>query len=218
MTAPIPSTAKVERLRRGAKKLAREHDIPLNAAQDRLAVGLGFSNWSLMVKTINRVQRVDAAETVGKTLMTPEERVEKAKWLTAHASEKTVSAVLGQTAADVTNHYLPQTLNQASEGRVNLLNEIFPMTSANSGLEDGEDLVVPRMAACPRCGDLESVDTEEHPGTCYVRCAACGLIGPEVMPNRDRPNWKKRTLRAIVMGWNDRSQRGSAARTPNPAS
>lgn len=55
MTSTILSRAKVERLRRDAKKLSHEHDIPLSVAQDRLASEHGFANWSLMAKAANQV-------------------------------------------------------------------------------------------------------------------------------------------------------------------
>lgn len=54
MTDTILSRAKVERLRRDAKKLSREQDIPLSVAQDRLAAEHGFANWSLMAKAANK--------------------------------------------------------------------------------------------------------------------------------------------------------------------
>jgi len=40
----------LEQLKRSAKRLAREQSIPLNAAQNRLAVEQGYANFSLLVK------------------------------------------------------------------------------------------------------------------------------------------------------------------------
>lgn len=53
MTNPIPSASKLVRLRRDAKKLARQQGIPLHTAQECLAVAMGHTNWSLMIKAIN---------------------------------------------------------------------------------------------------------------------------------------------------------------------
>jgi hypothetical protein len=48
---PEPQTAsQVERLKRAAKKLARQQGIPHSSALDRLAHGLGYRNWSLLQK------------------------------------------------------------------------------------------------------------------------------------------------------------------------
>lgn len=48
---PEPQTAShVERLKRAAKKLARQEGIPHSSALDRLAHELGYRNWSLLQK------------------------------------------------------------------------------------------------------------------------------------------------------------------------
>jgi transposase len=48
---PEPHTAsQVERLKRAAKKLARQEGIPHSSALDRLAHELGYRNWSLLQK------------------------------------------------------------------------------------------------------------------------------------------------------------------------
>lgn len=44
------TAAQVERLRRDAKKLAREKSLPLHEAQRQLASERGFTNWSLMIR------------------------------------------------------------------------------------------------------------------------------------------------------------------------
>ena len=41
-------TAPVHRLKHRAKRLARQHDIPLHTALDRIAAGEGFGSWSLL--------------------------------------------------------------------------------------------------------------------------------------------------------------------------
>ncbi|WP_230943048.1 YozE family protein [Burkholderia multivorans] len=48
----VLSAAQVEQLRRSARRLARDASIPLHEAQDRIAVGQGFRNWSLLVKRV----------------------------------------------------------------------------------------------------------------------------------------------------------------------
>jgi len=44
------SSARLEQLKRSAKRLAREQSIPLNVAQNRLALEQGYANFSLLVK------------------------------------------------------------------------------------------------------------------------------------------------------------------------
>ena len=44
------TAAQVERLRRDAKKLAREKSLSLHEAQQQLASERGFTNWSLMIR------------------------------------------------------------------------------------------------------------------------------------------------------------------------
>lgn len=53
MTANFPSPSKLVRLRRDARRLAREHAIALHEAQDRIAARLGYANWSLMAKAVS---------------------------------------------------------------------------------------------------------------------------------------------------------------------
>jgi hypothetical protein len=50
------SPAQIEQLRRDAKRLARQEQIPLHQSQDRLAQSLGFRNWSLLAKSGGQTQ------------------------------------------------------------------------------------------------------------------------------------------------------------------
>lgn len=49
MTAALTSR-QLERMRRTAKRLARDEGIPLHEAQQQLASRRGFKNWALMVR------------------------------------------------------------------------------------------------------------------------------------------------------------------------
>lgn len=44
------TSARIEQLKRAAKRLAREHSIPLHEAQQQLAEANGYKNWSLLQK------------------------------------------------------------------------------------------------------------------------------------------------------------------------
>lgn len=56
--------ARVEQLKRSAKRLAREQSIPLNAAQNRLALEQGYANFSLLVKD-SRAKNLTEPQPVG---------------------------------------------------------------------------------------------------------------------------------------------------------
>lgn len=57
MTTPL-SKSQLERLRRDAKRLAREKSIHLWEAQQELATERGYRNWSLLVEASNAFQSV----------------------------------------------------------------------------------------------------------------------------------------------------------------
>lgn len=77
MTTPL-SEAQLERLRRDAKRIARDKSIPLSEAQQQLAVQRGFKNWSLMASATNTV---GAAATLPPRTATPVAPVERPFWL-----------------------------------------------------------------------------------------------------------------------------------------
>ncbi|RYE43567.1 MAG: hypothetical protein EOP24_27885 [Hyphomicrobiales bacterium] len=64
MTTPLTS-ARVEQLKRAAKKLARAESIPLHEAQQRLANEHGYANWSLLHK--HSMRAVQAAPSIQPT-------------------------------------------------------------------------------------------------------------------------------------------------------
>ncbi len=49
MPSSLPAV-QIEQLRRNAKRLARQENIPLHESQDRLAQSEGYKNWSLLAK------------------------------------------------------------------------------------------------------------------------------------------------------------------------
>lgn len=69
----VLSSAQLERLRRDAKKLARDNSIPLNQAQEQLAIERGYARWSLLVAATNLA--VKAAEALPVPI--PEPRAEE---------------------------------------------------------------------------------------------------------------------------------------------
>ncbi|HEY8875983.1 MAG TPA: YozE family protein [Roseateles sp.] len=77
MTTPL-SEAQLERLRRDAKRIARDKSIPLSEAQQQLAVERGFKNWSLMASATNTVV---AATAPPPRTATPVAPVERPFWL-----------------------------------------------------------------------------------------------------------------------------------------
>lgn len=56
--------ARLEQLKRSAKRLAREQSIPLNAAQNQLALEQGYANFSLLVKD-SRAKNLTEPQPVG---------------------------------------------------------------------------------------------------------------------------------------------------------
>lgn len=56
--------ARLEQLKRSAKRLSREQSIPLNAAQNRLALEQGYANFSLLVKD-SRAKNLTEPQPVG---------------------------------------------------------------------------------------------------------------------------------------------------------
>lgn len=62
MTIPL-SSARVEQIRRAAKRLANAESIPLHEAQHRLANEYGYENWSLMHKHSQAVRPPKVAVT-----------------------------------------------------------------------------------------------------------------------------------------------------------
>ncbi len=77
MTTPL-SEAQLERLRRDAKRIARDKSIPLSEAQQQLAAERGFKNWSLMASATNKV----AAKAAPPLLTaTPVAQAERPSWV-----------------------------------------------------------------------------------------------------------------------------------------
>lgn len=56
-----PSPALIEQSRRNAKRLAKQADIPLNQAQDKIAQSHGFGNWSQFAKADGKTKPIPVA-------------------------------------------------------------------------------------------------------------------------------------------------------------
>ncbi|WP_108658797.1 DNA helicase [Acuticoccus kandeliae] len=53
----MPVSAPIHRLKRNARRLARETGLPLHAALDRIAAGEGFATWSLLIAKVATPER-----------------------------------------------------------------------------------------------------------------------------------------------------------------
>ena len=104
MTINTPSASKLARLRRDAKRLARQEGIPLHTAQQRLAVASGFANWSLMAKAVKGVvdsakERTSAATRSARSLRWTEESMQ------TRVLEAALMQFLGHTSILMTLYY-----------------------------------------------------------------------------------------------------------------
>lgn len=220
MTTSVPTKAQLEQMSRDAKKLSREESISHTAALDRLAQRRGYKNWSLLAKAANQTQVMPPGADAAPRMST-RQRAAKAEWLASQLPTSAIAARLGHKAVRATDYYARPTLGP---GTLNDMRAVFKHQFENQLMDASRQAAtqaglveVPRIRPCPRCGERERIDTWEHPGTCYVQCDVCGHRGPEVLPNRSRDNWKRHTLRAIIIGWNSEVVDHPAARAARRA-
>lgn len=151
-------SAPIYRLKRTAKLLSREKNIPLHEALDRVAVDEGFSGWSLLAAKASAtaparelfahlspgdLMLVGARPGQGKTLMSLEIAVEAMK-----AGHRAVFFTLEYTERDVLDRFRDIGVEPAH------FNALFEFDSSD---EMSADYIVRRLAAAPR-GTLAVID------------------------------------------------------------
>lgn len=154
-------SAPIYQLKRNAKRLSRERNIPLHKALDRIAEQEGFGSWSLLAAQASATAPaaklyarlapgdlvlVGARPGQGKTLMSLELAVEAMK-----SGSRGVFFTLEYTAKEVQDHFRALGVELAS------FDGLFEFDSSD---DISADYIVTRLATAPR-GTLVVIDYQQ---------------------------------------------------------
>ncbi|WP_152446836.1 hypothetical protein [Janthinobacterium sp. HH01] len=178
----FPSGRSVGNCRKDAKRLARQEQIPLHAAFDRISNANGMPYpWARALSILDEVKYVNSAPLMYalrvKHLEAGMHHVVQIK-----AGLFEISRIRGiQVISDESIR-----IDLGPEGFANQI--VTPNQRVNIA-----------MLPCPKCGEETQLSTDLHPGTTYACCLKCGLRGPEFLPRGD----EHALLVAVVKGWNN---------------
>jgi hypothetical protein len=178
----FPSGRSVGNCRKDAKRLAKQEQIPLHAAFDRVANVNGISQpWARALTFLNEVSYVKSV---------PIRYAIQAKYLKVgmlHVAE------IKTGLSEISRIRSVQSISQES-----IQIDLGPEGHWNRIVSPDTYLDIP-VLTCPKCKEDSRLSTDLHPGTSYVCCLECGYMGPEFLPRGD--NYA--VLAAIIQGWNN---------------
>lgn len=177
----FPSGRSVGNCRKDAKRLARQEQIPLHVAFDRVADANGMPYpWARALSILDEVNYVKSVPLMYAL---------RAKYLEAGMYH------VVQIKAGLFEISRIRGVRVISDESIQI--DLGPDEFANRIVSHNQYVNVP-LRPCPKCKEEVKLSTDLHPGTAYVCCLNCGHKGPEFLPRGD----EHALLAATIRAWN----------------
>jgi hypothetical protein len=194
----FPSGRSVGNCLKDAKRLARQEQIPLNEALDRIANANGIpQQWA---RALSILEEKSVPSTHMKVDM-GEVKILRSAPVMYRIRAKYLKIGMLHVAQFERGFFEVARIRDVHVISTDSLQiDLGPEGHANRILGPNQYVDVP-VLSCPKCNEKTQLSTELHPGTAFVRCENCGHRGPEFLPRGD----EHALLAAVVHAWNRKS-------------